>query len=129
MSPDIVKETQFLLYSVLLGAFFTFLYDWLRIIRRLFSHKNFMVSLEDFLFWCVCSIFTFQMLYKENNGILRWFAVVGAAIGMILFKLLFSRIFVKGMVFLLGYVLLSVRWIWNLMAFSFCGFPIFTREN
>ena len=35
------------------------------------------------------------MLYKENNGVLRWFAVFGAALGMLLYKKTVGTRFVK----------------------------------
>ena len=35
------------------------------------------------------------MLYKENNGILRWFAVVGAALGMLTYKAIIKNRFVN----------------------------------
>ena len=46
------------------------------------------MSVEDLLFWLICGIGVFYMLYRENNGTLRWFAVLGAAIGMFLYKMI-----------------------------------------
>ena len=55
----------------------------------------FFISLEDFLFWAACAVAVFYMLYEENNGILRWFAVFGAALGMLLYKKIIGVRFVK----------------------------------
>lgn len=98
MSPNIMKEVEFLLLSVALGVFVTFVYDWLRVFRGIIRHKNIVTSIEDFLFWCFCFAVAFGMLYRENNGVIRWFAVIGATIGMLLYKLLFSRFFVAVMI-------------------------------
>lgn len=105
MSPDILKETQFLLYSALLGITITFAYDWFRIFRRILPHNNFFVSFEDLIYWVMCSVAAFAVLYKVNNGTLRWFAVIGATLGMFVYKLLISRYFVKAAVFILQKVL------------------------
>ncbi|NBJ91097.1 spore cortex biosynthesis protein YabQ [Parablautia muri] len=95
MSQDIVNEVTFLLHSFLLGIVITFAYDGFLILRRLVSHSLFLISLEDMIFWIACAIGVFYMLYEENNGILRWFAVFGAAIGMLVYKKSVSPLFVN----------------------------------
>lgn len=94
MSQDIVQEITFFLHSIVMGLVITFVYDWLLILRKLIKHKSFWVSMEDFFFWFACGIGVFYMLYKENNGILRWFAVVGALLGMLLYKGIIRKRFV-----------------------------------
>ncbi len=86
MSQNIIDEVTFLLHSFLLGIIITFVYDGFLILRRLIRHSLFLISLEDMVFWIACAIGVFYMLYEENNGILRWFAVFGAALGMIAYK-------------------------------------------
>lgn len=94
MSAYIQQELYFSLHSIALGVLITFSYDWIRIARRVVKHNLLFISIEDFLFWVICSIRIFLMLYQENNGILRWFAVIGALIGMFFYKLLIGRFFV-----------------------------------
>ncbi|GFI44735.1 hypothetical protein IMSAGC019_00037 [Lachnospiraceae bacterium] len=86
MSQNIINEVTFLLHSFLLGAVITVVYDVFLILRRLVRHNLFLVSLEDLVFWISCAIGVFYMLYEENNGILRWFAVFGAGLGMVVYK-------------------------------------------
>lgn len=95
MSQDIIREVTFFLHSVIMGIVITFVYDWLLILRRLVKHGIFWISVEDFLFWFACGIGVFYMLYRENNGILRWFAVMGAIIGMTVYKITVSKRFVQ----------------------------------
>ena len=87
MSQDIVQEVVFFLHSILMGLVITFAYDWILIFRELVAHGRFLMSIEDFIYWFMCGISVFYVLYKENNGVLRWFAVVGAALGMLFYKL------------------------------------------
>lgn len=94
MSQDIVQEVTFFLHSIVMGVVITFVYDWLLILRKLIKHNNFWVSFEDFLFWIACGLGVFYMLYRENNGVLRWFTVLGAVIGMFCYKWLVSKIFI-----------------------------------
>lgn len=89
------EENVFLWYAVRFGVFITFVYDWLRILRRVIPHKGFFVSLEDLLFWAFCAGEVFLLLYRESNGNLRWFAVLGALAGMLVYKRTLSGPFVR----------------------------------
>ncbi len=97
MSREIVQELTFFTHSVLIGLVITFVYDWIRVLRRLFKHGTLLMSVEDLLFWLACGIGVFYMLYRENNGTLRWFAVLGAAVGMFFYKMIVRDIFVNVM--------------------------------
>lgn len=94
MSQDIVQEITFFLHSILIGLFITFVYDWILILRKLVKHGTVLVSIEDFIFWLACGIGVFYMLYRENNGVLRWFAVVGATLGMLFYKAVIKNRFI-----------------------------------
>ena len=94
MSQNIISEVVFFAHSFLLGIVITFVYEGFLVLRRLIRHNLFMISLEDMIFWIACAIGVFYMLCEENNGILRWFAVLGAALGMIAYKESVSRFFV-----------------------------------
>ena len=102
MSQDILVELNFLFHSFLMGIAITAVYDVFLILRRLIKHSLLLISLEDLLFWIGCAIGVFMMLYEENNGILRWFAVLGAAIGMILYKVSISNFIVHIMSTVIG---------------------------
>lgn len=89
------SENIFLLYALLMGIFITFIYDILRIFRRVFPHRSFLVSVEDLGFWVYCAAEVFMLMYRFSDGMLRWFAVLGALTGMFLYKKLVSPFFVK----------------------------------
>lgn len=97
MSQYIVNEASFFLHSLLLGMVITFVYDGFLILRRLIKHSILWISLEDTIFWMVCAVGVFYMLYEENNGILRWFAVFAATLGMMIYKISVSHFFVDVM--------------------------------
>lgn len=109
MSQDIVNEVYFFGGSVLMGIVITFVYDFILILRRVARHNSFFVSLEDLLFWITCAFGVFYMLYRENNGVLRWFAVCGAGLGMFLYKSLVGRHFVHLLSFLINKEIHIVR--------------------
>lgn len=104
-----VSENVFLFHALLLGAYITFVYDWLRIFRRVIPHSSFFVSVEDFWFWMYCAMQVFLLLYHESNGTLRWFGVLGAGVGMFLYKKCLSHYFVKYVSLVLGKALQVFR--------------------
>lgn len=95
MSQEIVQELTFFTHSILMGLIITFVYDWIRVLRKLFRHGAILMSVEDLFFWFVCGLAVFYMLYKENDGTLRWFAVLGATLGMFLYKIIVRDRFVN----------------------------------
>ena len=95
MSPYIYHEGRFLLASVCLGAGIAFVYDCLRIFRRVAAHGIFWVSVEDLAYWAFVSISIFCLLYYENNGAFRWFSILGAGGGMAVYKALLGRFLVE----------------------------------
>lgn len=98
-------ENLFLLYALLMGVFITFVYDLLRIFRRVVPHNTFWISVEDLIFWGFCAVEVFLLMYHLSNGTLRWFAVLGALLGMVLYLKTVSRLLVKYVSLLLSKML------------------------
>ena len=69
-----VEEKVFLLHAFLLGVRVCFIYDWLRI---------------------YCGAEVFLLMQRESDGSMRWFAMLGAFAGMLLYRRLVSPWFVK----------------------------------
>ena len=86
MSEQIIEESHFLAYCFMSGVVITIIYDLFRILRRIIKHTNFFIAIEDLFFWIGAGIFLFFMLYKTNNGMIRWFSVAGAGLGMLVYK-------------------------------------------
>lgn len=95
MSQYIVQEVTFFVHSIFMGLVITFAYDWILIFRKLHKHGRILTSVEDLIYWVICGLGVFYMLYKENNGVLRWFAVMGAALGMLFYKGIIKNRFVN----------------------------------
>lgn len=61
------------------------LYDVIRIIRRVMPHGILAVTLEDIAYWIATSLLVFQLLYRENDGAVRGYALLAVAVGMLLY--------------------------------------------
>lgn len=95
MEEFIVKEAELFLDSMFTGLVIMALYDILRLFRRIVSHSNIIVGLEDFLFWNMAGIFIFALIYAENDGRIRWFIVVGICMGAWIYAKSFGSFLVK----------------------------------
>ncbi len=85
MNQDIVIELNFFLTSILWGVILLVIYDVIRILRRVISHNSFFIFLEDIIYWVTSSILIFRMMYKQNNGIIRGFAILAILLGMLMY--------------------------------------------
>lgn len=83
----IAKETQLFLWSLLLGAGLSVLYDVLRVLRLETHHRNAVICIEDILYFLVCSVITFGFLLKDNCGEVRGYVLIGELIGWVLWHL------------------------------------------
>lgn len=119
MSSPVISENLFLLYSFGMGIFITFVYDIFRIWRRVLSHNRFFISLEDILFWLFSAVSVFYLMHTQSNGTLRWFAVFGALIGMLLYKKTISPFYVKWASFLLNKIIGVMKKVLHILAKPF----------
>ena len=95
ISPEIVGQCQLFLNGVFLGACMIFVYDLLRIWRRVIRHGTVWIGIEDMFFWCGCAAAVFGMLYRHNDGLIRGFVIAALLSGMLLYHFTFSRYVVK----------------------------------
>ena len=103
VSAQIVKELDFILVSVLAGNVMVFIYDLLRIFRRLKHHGTILIAFEDMCYWIGCAFLIFAVFYQVNDGLIRGFAILSLTVGMIIYNHFISRWTVK-------YVATGIRW-------------------
>ncbi|MCB6609620.1 spore cortex biosynthesis protein YabQ [[Clostridium] symbiosum] len=95
MSMTIRYELQLLFASLTVGICLMMVYDGLRVFRTLVPHGNFWTGIEDAVYWAASSITTFLLLFRQNDGILRWYAILGVLMGMLVYNLTVSRILLR----------------------------------
>lgn len=91
MSQLVVWEAGYLGTCFLLGILLMLLYDVIRIGRIVVPHHGAVTGAEDLLYWLTVAAAAFLMLYKGNDGIIRWYAVAAIAAGMLVFNAGISR--------------------------------------
>lgn len=95
MNRAILAELSFFVTSFAWGVLLFFIYDCLLIFRNIIKHSRFVTAIEDFVFWIVSGVLIFQMMYTKNHGTIRWYFIIGLALGMIFYRNAISSVFVK----------------------------------
>lgn len=91
--------------GVIMGVFF----DLIRISRKIIKHANFLVQIEDLIYWIICALVGFYMLYINNYAAIRVFVFIGILLGAVLYFSSFSIIFMKIATIVIDYVRAFVR--------------------
>lgn len=99
------QESIFLLHALWTGVLITIVYDGLLVLRKTLPHNALGIALEDLGFWFFCAVYVFLWLHRESRGTLRWYAVMGALLGMWLYKKTLSGFLIKAGTFVLEKVL------------------------
>ena len=100
------QQAWLFLYFALLGLGGSFVYDWLRALRREMRHPVWLVIMEDSLFAAVACTAVYALFFWKNQGALRIYGLVGCGIGIWLYYTLISR-----------WLLRVQRGVWRLMLF------------
>ena len=88
-------ESQVILFLTTIAAGFAigFIYDIFRVIRLIFKHPDFLLHIEDILYWLFVAFLMFYIMLFQNYGEIRFFSIIGAFIGMALYFLTISKLF------------------------------------
>lgn len=87
-----------------------FIYDLLRIWRRVAVHGTVWIAIEDIVYWCGCAVGFFLMLYQQNDGLVRGFIMGAVFAGMVLYLKTVSRFILSGGVWMLKGVVKIISW-------------------
>lgn len=92
---SINEQALLFLTCVQTGIIMGMFYDLIRIFRKIIPHPNWLIQVEDLLYWITCACFAFIMIYWKNYGQIRGFAFIGILIGGILYFCTLSIVFMK----------------------------------
>ena len=91
MDQQIMEELRLAGAGFAVGLRLMAVYDGLRILRIFVPHHGAAVGAEDFFYWMYSGFTVFGLLYRGNDGILRFYIIAAAAAGMILWDRAVSR--------------------------------------
>ncbi len=101
----------FILCGILSGV----LFDFFKILRRSFGKKDGFTNFCDALFWTFFTAFFLWANFSLNDGKIRWFLFFSIFLGLFIYFLLFSKIFVFLGVFILGVLKKTVKFLLKIL--------------
>ena len=107
MYNSVPMETGFFLTSMVGGLIAAFLYDLLRISRKVVGPCDAVVNAQDALFMAVAAALVFAAAYLKNSGEVRWQGFIGFGLGGGLYALIVKNRILNLGTFLIG-VLVSL---------------------
>ncbi len=86
MSQVITGQVLFVLRTLCNGMLLMAGYDVLRLFRWMIPHGTVGVWMEDVLYWCLAALPTFWLFLSYNEGIIRWYGLLGLLAGAVLYE-------------------------------------------
>lgn len=114
-----VNQTDIFLMSVAGGIISAFIYDLFRIRRRIIRACDILVHVEDLLYWILIAVLFFIIAYYSNDGEIRGYMFIGAAIGAILYIFTFSRLIMKIFLTTVNCIRIILNTIAGILAYPF----------
>lgn len=103
-------QATLFLSTIAIGGILGFLYDIFRILRITFPHPNFLIQLEDAVYWVLVVLTMFLFMLHKNYGEIRFFSVCGAFLGMLLYFFTLSLLVMA----ISGAVVSAIKWLLRL---------------
>ena len=89
------RQTLLFLSTIAAGAVIGLIYDLFRVLRKTIPHANLAVQIEDAVFWLGCSVLMFSFMLHRNYGEVRFFAILGMALGAVIYFHTISKIVMR----------------------------------
>lgn len=87
--------------AAFVGVFAGILFDLFRVFRRVIKHKTALTVIEDIFFWLITSVMAFAALLYINDGVIRFYLLLGAVIGFVIYFCTIGSFVVKWLAFLI----------------------------
>lgn len=81
LRPEMAAELNYFCAMICYGVLAAFGYHILMFFRAAVRHAVPLTDAEDILFLMMAGLCFFLTAYEKNNGILRWYAFLGAGLG------------------------------------------------
>ena len=125
MNQDIPQQARLFLMAASTGIGMLFVYDLFRIFRRVVKHGTTWIAVEDMFFWVGCAFWLFRLMYRQNDGNIRGFVILGVFAGMLIYSLGCSPFIVRGGTAILRFI---VKIIEKIGGFLFTPFRFAGRQ-
>lgn len=132
-ATDILRQLTELLYMVVFGCIFFFVFDGINAISRQVKWGRHVKVVADFSFAMMAAILFCVLLIKQHDGVMRNYIVIGVVLGVGIYVLLFRRFCQPVCNWIAWIILWLCRWIlrivlmpWRIWKRCFLG-PLYRK--
>ena len=119
MYPTVYSEVIFFVFSFAAGSICAFLYDLIRISRRIVAVNTSAVGIQDILFFASAAVLIFFAAYEKNKGELRLWGLLSGIWGAGLYFFLIRNRFVNLGTTAVKWLIKSGLWFVSIILFPF----------
>lgn len=76
----ITNQVYVFLWSIVIGAILTLIFDFFRLLRRHKESRDFIVYIQDIFFWIIVALVIILSAFITNSGELRGYMFIGYAL-------------------------------------------------
>ena len=95
MSAEVQNQFYFFFFSAFWGVGMGFIYDGLRIWRRLVHHSLRQMNIQDIVYWICMTVVLFYLLFTYNRGEIRSYTIAGMIVGCVFYQKTISPVWVE----------------------------------
>ena len=88
---NINHEIYTFLCAVWIGCIVWGGYTVLRVLRKIIPHKTIWITIEDFVFWILSSLYIFMAVVRISEGVFRWYVLAAMLLGVIVIQIIWKR--------------------------------------
>lgn len=95
ISPEIYSQAELFALVFVVAVLVWFLYDLLRLLRRVIPHNSVWMAVEDVAFFFVCAMAGFQELYPKSLGQVKGYMLLAFLAGTLAYRMLPGRVLMR----------------------------------
>ena len=89
------SEFNIFLAFILIGLILGLLFDFFRILRRVYNTPDFLTIIEDVIFWIISGVIILVGIFVLNEGRIRAYLFIGLFIGIVFYIIMISKLVIK----------------------------------
>ena len=120
MNSAVTSQVTIFLFSIVLGAVLSVLFDGFRVVNAVFRANWKRIFFEDIVYFILSAIITFTYILIMNMGEIRFYIIWGELIGWVIYRLTIGKFIYK---ILLSAIKFVVKWLTKFKVFVISKIP------
>ena len=106
---NVTEQTTIFMSFIVAGIVSGVLFDFFRVMRKNFNSPNFLVYVEDFIFWILLGFIALFTAYLVSDGVVRVYMLLSMLCGALLYFFSLGKIIYKVFDFICRYISSIIR--------------------